>query len=89
MVNTNQISNNNSFNCVPMSYIFNFHMPFISNYYILLNVNHKYDPPVCCQLFVVEGLPTSITLIAMLAGVFILLLGPPKPGRLKDRGQTK
>jgi len=27
--------------------------------------------------------------IAMLAGVFILLLGPPKPDRLKDRGQTK
>jgi len=35
------------------------------------------------------GLRTSITGIAMLAGDFILLLGPPKPDRLKDRGQTK
>jgi len=35
------------------------------------------------------GLRTSMTWIAMLAGVFILLLGPPKPHRLKDRGQTK
>jgi len=35
------------------------------------------------------GLSTSMTPIAMLAGVFILLLGPPKPDRLKDRGQTK
>jgi len=35
------------------------------------------------------GLRTSMTRITMLAGVFILLLGPPKPDRLKDRGQTK
>jgi len=35
------------------------------------------------------GLRTSVTRIAMLAGVFILLLGPPKPERLKDRGQAK
>jgi len=35
------------------------------------------------------GLRTSVTRIAMLAGVFILLLGPPKPDRLKVRGQTK
>jgi len=45
--------------------------------------------PVCCHLFVVGGLRTSVTQIAMLAGVFILLLGPPKPDRLKDRGWTK
>jgi len=30
------------------------------------------------------GLHVSVTRIAMLAGVFILLLGPPKPDRLKD-----
>jgi len=30
------------------------------------------------------GLRTSLTRIAMLDGVFILLLGPPKPDRLKD-----
>jgi len=30
------------------------------------------------------GLSTSMIRIAMLAGVFILLLGPPKPDRLKD-----
>jgi len=35
------------------------------------------------------GLRTSVTRIAMLAGVFILVLGPPKPDRLKDRSQTK
>jgi len=46
-------------------------------------------PPVCCHLFVVGGLRASVIRIAMLAGVFILLLGPPKPDRLKDRGQTK
>jgi len=45
--------------------------------------------PVCCHLFMVGGLCTLMTRIAMLAGVFILLLGPPKPDRLKDRGQTK
>jgi len=44
--------------------------------------------PVCGHLFVVGGLRASVTRIAMLAGVFILLLGPPKPDRLKDRGQT-
>jgi len=27
--------------------------------------------------------------IVMLAGVFILLVGPLRPDRLKDRGQTK
>jgi len=32
---------------------------------------------------------TSMTRRAMLAGVFILLLGPAKPDRLKDSGQTK
>jgi len=46
-------------------------------------------PPVCCHLFVVGGLRASMTRRALLAGVFILLLGPPKPDRLKDRGQTK
>jgi len=30
-----------------------------------------------------------MTRIAMLAGLFILLLGPPKSDRLKDRGQTE
>jgi len=38
-------------------------------------------PPACCHLFVVGGLRTSMTWIAMLAGVFILLLGPPKLDR--------
>jgi len=47
------------------------------------------SPPACCHLFVVGGLHASVTRIATLAGVFILLLGPPKPDRLKDRGQTK
>jgi len=46
-------------------------------------------PPPRCHLFVVGGLRTSMTWIAMLAGVFILLVGPPKSDRLKDRGQTK
>jgi len=41
-------------------------------------------PPVCCHLFVVVGLRTSVTRIAMVAGVFILLVGSPKPDRLKD-----
>jgi len=36
------------------------------------------------HLFVVGGLRTSLTRIAILAGVFILLIGPPKPDRLKD-----
>jgi len=45
--------------------------------------------PVCCNLLVVGGLRTPMTPIAMLAGVFILLVGPPKLDRLKDRGQTK
>jgi len=36
-----------------------------------------------------RGFSTSVTRIAMLVGVFLLLLGPPKPDRLKDRGQTK
>jgi len=35
------------------------------------------------------GLCTPVTRIAMLAGVFIFLVGPPKSDRLKDRGQTK
>jgi len=49
--------------------------------------------PVFCHLFVVVVvvvvLSTSMTRIAMLTGVFILLVGPPKSDRLKDRGQTK
>jgi len=44
---------------------------------------------VCCHLFVVGGLCTSVTRIAMLAGVSILLIGPPKSDRLKGRDQTK
>jgi len=40
-----------------------------------------YIHPVCCHLFVVGGLSTSMTRIAMLAGVFILLVEPPKPDR--------
>jgi len=46
-------------------------------------------PPRAVILSVVGGLRTSMTRISMLVGVFILLLGPPKPDRLKDRGQTK
>jgi len=34
------------------------------------------------------ALSTSMTRIAMLAGFFILLVGPPKLDRLKDRGET-
>jgi len=45
---------------------------------------NSWVPPACCHLFVVGGLSTSVTRIAMLAGVFILLLEPPKPDRLKD-----
>jgi len=48
---------------------------------------HHYHP--LHYLVVVGGLRTSFTRIAMLAGFFILLVGPPKPERLKDRGQTK
>jgi len=36
-----------------------------------------------------SGLRASVTRTAMLAGVFPLLLGPPKPDRLNDRSQTK
>jgi len=36
-----------------------------------------------------EGLRISFIWIAMLAGDLILLVGPPKPDRLKGRGQTK
>jgi len=46
-------------------------------------------PHACCHLFVVGELRASVTRIVMLAGVFILLLEPPKPDRLKDRSQTK
>jgi len=53
----------------------------------LLNINKTElnmfkKTPVCCQR-------ASVTRIAMLAGVLILLVGPPNPDRLKDRGQTK
>jgi len=44
----------------------------------------KYTHTACCHLFVVGGLRTSMTPIAMLAGVFNLLVGPPKSDRLKD-----
>jgi len=44
----------------------------------------QFDSPPCDVTFF-----TSMTRISMLAGVFILLIGPPKPDRLKDRGQTK
>jgi len=44
---------------------------------------------MCWHLFVVRELRTSMTLIAMLTGVFILLVGSPKSDRLKGRGQTK
>jgi len=57
--------------------------------YIFLNYLLILSPPVCCHLFVVRRLCISMTRIAVLAGVFTLLLGPPKPERLKDRGQTK
>jgi len=53
------------------------------NIFLILN------PPACCHLFVVGGIVYLNDPIAMLAGVFILLLGPPKPDRLKDRGPTK
>jgi len=46
-------------------------------------------PPRAVTFSVGGGLRTSVTRTAMLAGVFILLFGPPKPDRLKDRGQTK
>jgi len=55
------------------------------------NYNQSFNTlsPRYCHLFVVGGLCTSVIRIAMLAGLVILLLGPPKPDRLKDRGQTK
>jgi len=47
--------------------------------------------PVCCHLFVVGivYLSEPDSYMCMLAGVFILLLGLPKPDRFKDIGQTK
>jgi len=44
--------------------------------------------PARAVTFVWVGLRTSMTRIAMLAGVFILLVGPSKSNRLKDRGQA-
>jgi len=58
---------------------------FILRYRIIIIIS----PHVQCHLFVVGGLHASMTRMAMLAGVSILLLGPPGPDRLKDRGQTK
>jgi len=60
----------------------------------LLHMNHEFIVNFAPTRRVLSpfrggGLCTSMTLIAMLAGVFILLLGPPKPDRLNDRGQTK
>jgi len=50
----------------------------------------KYIPHVLSPFHGGEGgLFTSVTHMAMLAGVFVLLLGPPKSDRLKGRGQTK
>jgi len=49
----------------------------------------KVYPPCAVTLSWWCGLRTSLNRIAMLAGVFILLLGPPKSDMLKDRGQTK
>jgi len=46
-------------------------------------------PPRAVTFFVVGGLSSSVTPIAMLAGVFMLLLGPPKPDKLKNKDQTK
>jgi len=46
--------------------------------------SYEEKSPVCCHLFVVAGLSISLIPIAMLAGVFIHLLGPPKSDRLKD-----
>jgi len=48
-------------------------------------------PPVYCHLFVAGGggLSTSMTRKLSWLEFLILLLGPPKPDRLKDRGQTK
>jgi len=46
--------------------------------------------PPCAVTFSRWGIDyTSITRIAMLAGDFILLIGPPKSDRLKARVQTK
>jgi len=45
---------------------------------------HTITTPVCCHLFVMGGLHTLMTRIAMPAWVFILLLRSPKPDRLKD-----
>jgi len=42
---------------------------------------NKIFPPTCCHLFVVGELRASVTQIAMLAGVFILLLGSPMSDR--------
>jgi len=64
------------------------YLPFES-IWIIFSLDISFRPHACCHLFMVGGLCASVTRIAMLGGVFILLLGPPKPDRLKDRGQTK
>jgi len=46
-------------------------------------------PPACCHLFVVGGIAYFIDPDSYADRSFILLLGPPKSDRLKDRGQTK
>jgi len=60
----------------------------ICSYRYLVNKQHSNANiqmlPVCCHLFLVGGLSTSVTRIAMLTGVFILLIGHPKSDRLKD-----
>jgi len=45
--------------------------------------------PVCCHLFVVGEIAYLNDPDSYDGWSFILLVGPPKPDRLKDRGQTK
>jgi len=46
-------------------------------------------PPACCHLFAVEGIAYLNYPDSYAGWSFILLLGPPKPDRLNDGGQTK
>ena len=57
--------------------------------YLILFRTLKRLPPHVLHLFVVGGLSTSITLIAILAGGVVSLVGLPKSDRLKGRVQTK
>jgi len=68
---------------LPFSYIATLGLSIVYSYFRYIEI------PTVLSSFSGGGLCTSMTRIAMLVGVFILLLGPRKSDRLKDRGQTK